>query len=165
MIPRQRHGIVVAEATLDDVPEIVSVGTRLFEESCMSELTIDVEGGGRHLRRAVDSPLSVVLVARLFDTGMLIGFATLDIVRRYTVENIAFLDLLYALPEYRLSRAGRMLLEAAEAELRERDVKMIFAGFGSGFTDGGVSDRRLLNLCKKLGYDQLGSSVRKSLHD
>lgn len=165
MMPRQRYGIVVSEATADDVPEIVSIGTRFFEESAdfFKRLTIDVEAGRDCFLRAINDPNSHMLVARLEDTGMMVGFIAFDTARFYTVEKVAHLFLFYVLKEYRLSAAGKDMLAAAKAKAKEMGAAVFYASCTGGIDDGGRTNRLLLNLYRKNGFDEVGAFVRAEL--
>ena len=165
VIPRQRLEVTVSEATAADIPEIVSIGTRFFEESAdfFKDLTIDVAAGRDCFVRALDDPNSHLLVARLADSGMMVGFIAFDTVRFYTVEKLAHLFLFYVLKEYRLSPAGRDLLKAASAKARQAGAAVFYASCTGGIEDEGRTNRLLLNLYRRSGFSEVGAFVRKVL--
>lgn len=156
--------IEIRRATLDDIPQMVDVGTQFFVESnFFGGLTIDKVQGAGTFGYMIEAEDHEVLVA--FDGENLIGFIIFDVVRYYTVEPVSHLFLFFVLSEYRKTAVGRDLLLEAERIATERGAKRIYCSSTAGFDDGGKTNKRLLNLYKRFGYQELGCFVMKGLGD
>ena len=154
--------IEIRTATPEDIPQLVDVGTAFFVESnFFGDLTIDkVQGAGTfgYLIAAEDNHVLVAL-----DGEKLVGFISFDVVRFYTVEPVSHLFLFYVLPEYRKTAIGRDLLQRALDVAAEHGSKRFYASSTAGFDDGGKTNKRLLNLYLRFGFEELGSFVMKGV--
>jgi ribosomal protein S18 acetylase RimI-like enzyme len=156
--------IEIRPATADDIPQLVDVGTEFFVESnFFGDLTIDkVQGAGTfgYLIAAEDNHILVAM-----DEGKLVGFISFDVVRFYTVEPVSHMFLFYVIPEYRKTLLGRELLQKALEVAAAHGSKRFYASSTAGFNDGGKTNKRLLNLYRRFGFEELGCFVMKGIND
>lgn len=154
--------ITYRPATADDIPQMVDVGIEFFKESnFFGGLTVDPVQGAGTFGYMIESQDHEVLLA--MDGDKLAGYIIFDYVRYYTVELVSHLFLFYVLPEYRKTRIGLELLLAAEKIATEKGSKRIYCSSTAGIDADGRTDKKLLNLYKRLGYEELGCFVMKGL--
>lgn len=152
------------EASAEDIPALVDLGTEFFVESnFFGELTIDKVEGAATFGYMIEAKDHVVLVAE--DDAEIVGFIIFDVVRYYTVEYVSHLFLLYAKAEYRRKGLGRDLLKEAEKIAYARGSRRFYCSSTAGFSDSGQTDKKLLNLYRRFGYKELGCFVMKELEN
>lgn len=156
--------IEIRPATPEDIPQLVDVGAAFFVESnFFGDLTIDkVQGAGTfgYLIAAEDNHVLVAM-----DDGNLIGFISFDVVRFYTVEPVSHMFLFYVIPEYRRTVLGRDLLQKALEVAAACGSKRFYASSTAGFNDGGKTNKRLLNLYRRFGFEELGCFAMKGINN
>jgi ribosomal protein S18 acetylase RimI-like enzyme len=154
--------MMIRQATAEDIPQMVDVGTEFFKESnFFGGLTVDPVCGAGTFGYMIASQDHVVLLA--MDEEKLVGFIIFDYVRYYTVELVSHLFLFYVLPEYRNGLLGVRLLREAERIAKEKGSKRFYCSSTAGLDTDGRTDKKLLNLYKRLGFEELGCFVMKGL--
>lgn len=151
---------MIRPATLDDIPRIIDDLLWTFHhESDMSGITtFSPEAAAERMGYIIASKW-VFLVAE--EEGRLVGLISFSIEPRDTVELLAFMDKLYVHPSWRGTPTGRDLLKAGISGCQQAGAVRIYASSAAGFRDDGKTDRILLNLYKKFGFEELGCFVRK----
>jgi GNAT superfamily N-acetyltransferase len=154
--------ITYRSATAEDIPAMVDMGVEYFEESnFLGGMTVDTVQGAGTFGYMIESQDHEVLLA--LDGEELVGFIIFDFVRYYTVELVSHLFLFYVKKSHRASRIGLDLLLKAEEIATAKGSKRIYCSSTAGIDADGKTDKKLLNLYRRLGYEELGCFVMKGL--
>ena len=147
------------QMTEDDIPEMVELGVRFFNESGLPEFaTVSPDNLKIALTDGLVRP-SIVNLLFVVD-GVIEGFMIYQMEVSYTVEPMALLSLFYVTPEYRRGPAGRILLETAISMAKASGCCAFYAG---SMAEMGGTSNSLGNMYRKFGFKDLGFWGRLSL--
>ena len=131
-----------------DIPEVLSLGYQMHQESTYRQFDYDENKFGRLLYHYMSSPTQrfAYVSTRGHDvTGVFLG--SID-AHYFGNDKIASDTLWYVTPKTRGSRAGIQLLRAYENWAKRQGASAIYVGISSGITP-----ERTGNMMQKLGYD------------
>lgn len=138
---------MIEHATLEDVPELVSLGRLMAAESPRwSRIAYSPERVERTLRALIGSPQGAVFIARR--GGRIIGTILLLAEPNWMSDEVICQELaLFTHPEHRGTFAAARLIAVAIEWSRIKGARWIEAGSGTG-----VNPERTARLYERLGF-------------
>ena len=145
-------------ADVDDVPEVMRLYERFYEEAVYKDL---LEWDAARARQTVlhgivsnDRPHIVALV-----DDEIVGFLAYILDHTFSRRPCQVLMEFYVAPEHRRSAIGRALLTMAVQEGKAADAGAFHAPVASGMREA----RSLFNMFDKAGFQQFGYMLRRAL--
>jgi len=149
--------IMLRMATLDDVPQLVDLFDRFFQETqYASHLEYSRENSRRYLEHVVGTGMSPHILAVL--DGTVVGVLSYHMDRSFCTQPLAILDEVYVIPEFAATPIGRALVSAAMDICRDVEGANCFHAV---LSSGHKRAKTLVNLFKKFGAQEIGTVVRK----
>jgi len=151
----------IRRGTKEDIPVIVAMGDKFYEESNFEEGGFDPVRFAQTLGYACACDTHHVLVAENDDE--IIGFIIFDISRHYTKYPVSCMFLLYVDKDKRVHNAGKLLVSEAVRFATNKGCKYFYGSSSAGFDDDGRTDRGLRAIYKRQGFEDNGFFMRKVL--
>lgn len=95
--------------------------------------------------------------------GDLIGYILMAYQHQYTQALVGEVYQFYVRKYYRGSRAGRLLVGAADRWFHEHGCNRVYAQVSHGGTDQSMTSNLYINLWRKFGYAPMGTVVMKEI--
>ena len=146
--------------TKDDIPEIVRMGSKFYDESNFEVGGYDAEQFAFVLNHLFQVNSHHCLIA---ETDKPIGFIIFDMAKLYTKYYVAHMLLMYV--EDRTQGAGKKLIQAATNYAKENECKYFYGSSSAGFNDNGKNDKALQYMYEKQGFEGNGIFMRKTLNE
>lgn len=155
---KQLEGVEYRLANTDDVPALVALYTRFFDEAVYKDLIeFDAETAETHLRLTIQNQIKPHILA--VADGAIIGFVCYVLDDSFSLKPVAVMSEFYVIPEKRKSALGRALLALA-VDLAKGDGACAFhAPVASGLNE----TRTMRNMLAKGGFAAFGYIMRRGL--
>lgn len=144
-----------------DTNQLVALATAFFYESNNRDLTIDTDAYRKTINDYYRYP-SVKTFVAVTDEGDLVGFLHAYFQRDFTVEAIGECYQFYVAPEYRGTRVGRSLIEAAVKQYKIWGCARAYVEAAPGM-DAEKHLKTFGNLWGKYGYKFVGQAFMVDL--
>jgi L-amino acid N-acyltransferase YncA len=159
VVSRDFLKLTIEPAYREDVPELVELFARFFEESGYGDrgIVFSRAKSATWLDRVIEFGTTPHIVARM--SGKIIGVVSYDLDDSFCVKPVAILHTVYVVPEHRRSTIGRMLIGLATDSAISVDGACAFhAPIASGIEEGSLK-----NLFIKAGFQQIGVIMGRKL--
>jgi GNAT superfamily N-acetyltransferase len=144
-------------ATIEDVPKLVDLFDRFFEETHYADhLDYSPDNSRRYLAHVIGTGMSPHILAVL--GGDVIGVLSYHIDRSFCAQPLAILDEVYVIPEFAGTPVGRALVSSAMDICRDVEGANCFHAV---LSSGHKRAKTLVNLFKKFGAQEIGTVMRK----
>lgn len=153
----RKPNFIVRDAMRSEIPQIVRLAAKFFEESNFSRsgLTVDLAAYQRTIENYWRYPLVKSIVALDQHDGDLLGYVHVYCQRDYTVELVGEMYQFYVKPEARGTLVARELVRAACAQFDAWGCMRSYSECAPGLPDE-KSVKTFANLWGKFGYKKIG---------
>jgi N-acetylglutamate synthase-like GNAT family acetyltransferase len=145
---------MIREARLKEIPRLVELLKKYWEEADCKKLTFDVIACHSTFYSGIIDDEKDLSVLEIEDE--IVGFTHSHIATTgFSSDKILECDLLYVLPEYRVGSNGLGLIRNLSKLGRLHKVKYVYLGVASG-----IHTEKTSRLYQKLGYKEIGKDFR-----
>ena len=151
-------------ATREDIDDMLELSRDFFKESNFNQkLTLDLEVYRELILEFIDDPQVASIICVDAETGFICGYFHIYCERHYTQELVGEMFQFYVKPEYRGTKAARLIIESAKKWYKEKGCARAYFDADPGFDDDGRNIKLITNLLGKFGYKASGVSLQVDL--